>query len=69
MTDWTNKLYFGDNLDIMRDYIADLYCVMIDLAYNGEVFNVGLSDVPPKKDDLVTGRYTLPARTGRRRWR
>jgi hypothetical protein len=33
--------------------------VMIDPAYNGEVFNVALADVPEKKSDLVAGKYTL----------
>jgi DNA modification methylase len=36
-------------------------CVMIDTAYDGEVFNVVLSDVPLKKDDLAAGEYELPA--------
>ncbi len=36
-------------------------CVMIDPAYDGEVFNIGLSDVPEKKSDLVAGTYELPA--------
>ena len=35
--------------------------VMIDPAYNGEVFIVVLADVPEKKTDLVVGKYTLPA--------
>ncbi len=34
---------------------------MIDAAYDGEVFDITLSDVPERKDDLVTGRYELPA--------
>ncbi len=37
---------------------------MIDTAYNGEVFNVALSDVPERKTDLVAGRYELPAPAG-----
>mgnify|MGYP006279786541 FL=1 len=36
-------------------------CVMIDSAYDGDVFNVTLSDVPETKDTLVTGTYRLPA--------
>jgi hypothetical protein len=35
--------------------------VLIDTAYDGEVFNVTLSDVPEKKDELVVGHYELPA--------
>ena len=36
-------------------------CVLIDTHHNGEVFNVALADVPARKQDLVAGRYTLPA--------
>ena len=39
-------------------------CVMIDPAYDGKVFKVALSDVPPKKDDLVEGSYTVDAPDG-----
>ena len=37
-------------------------CILIDTAYDGSVFNVVLSDVPEKKNDLVSGQYdvTLP---------
>jgi hypothetical protein len=38
--------------------------VLIDTAYDGEVFDITLSDVPEKKDDLVSGRYELPAPGG-----
>ena len=34
--------------------------VLIDIAYNGEIFNITLSDVPERNDDLVTGSYQLP---------
>ena len=30
MTDWKNKLYFGDNLDILRHHIED---ESVDLIY------------------------------------
>ncbi len=36
MSDWKNKLYFGDNLDIMRKYIAD---ESVDLIYLDPPFN------------------------------
>jgi len=39
-------------------------CVMIDPGFNGEVFNVALSDVPAKKNNLVEGTYTLSAPHG-----
>ncbi len=43
------------------DWRAIVDSVMIDVAYNGEVFNLVLADVPEKKSDLVTGKYSLPA--------
>ncbi|WP_200376485.1 hypothetical protein [Thiocystis violacea] len=43
------------------DWRAVVDCVLIDTAYNGEVFNVCLSDVPERKQDFVQGRYELPA--------
>ena len=36
----------------------------MDTAYDGEVFNITLSDVPERKNDLVSGRYELPAPEG-----
>ncbi len=38
--------------------------VQIDSAYDGQVFNIALSDVPGRKDDLVSGRYELDAPEG-----
>jgi hypothetical protein len=46
------------------DWRAMVDVVMIDTAYDGEVFNIALSDVPERKDDLVSGRYELPAPDG-----
>lgn len=45
----------------IEDWRAVVDCVLIDTAYNGELFNVVLSDVPAKKQDLVAGRYELNA--------
>lgn len=47
------------------DWRAMVDTVMIDTAYDGEVFNVCLSDVPEKKADLVKGKYELPAPEGK----
>jgi DNA modification methylase len=47
------------------DWRAMVDCVMVDPAYNGEVFNIALSDVPEKKSDLVKGTYDLPAPAGK----
>jgi DNA modification methylase len=46
------------------DWRAMVDVVLIDTAYDGEVFNIALSDVPERKDDLVEGRYELPAPEG-----
>jgi len=42
------------------DWRAMVDCVMIDTAYDGQVFNVVLADVPEKKNDLVEGNYEIP---------
>jgi hypothetical protein len=46
------------------DWRAMVDVVLIDTAYDDQVFNIALSDVPEKKDDLVSGRYELPAPEG-----
>ena len=38
--------------------------VMIDPAYDGQAFNLSLVDVPGRRDELVNGRYELPAPPG-----
>ena len=43
------------------DWRAMVDCVMIDPSYDGQVFNITLSDVPEKKTDFVSGKYELPA--------
>lgn len=43
------------------DWRAVVDCVLIDTAYNGELFNVVLSDVPAKKQEMVAGSYELTA--------
>ncbi len=47
------------------DWRAMVDCVMIDPAYDGQVFSVALSDVPEKKTDLVEGKYDVPAPDGK----
>lgn len=46
------------------DWRSMVDCVLIDPAYDGEVFRVGLSDVPERKDALVEGSYELSAPEG-----
>jgi len=48
----------------ITDWRAMVECVLIDPSYDGSVFNIGLSDVPAKRDDLVAGAYELPAPEG-----
>jgi len=45
----------------ITDWRAVVDCILIDPAYNGQVFHVALADVPERKQDLVAGRYELPA--------
>ncbi len=46
------------------DWRAMVDSVMIDTSYNGQVFNIALSDVPARRNDLVIGLYELPAPDG-----
>ena len=43
------------------DWRAVVDCVLIDAQHDGDIFNVTLADVPARKQDLVAGRYELPA--------
>jgi DNA modification methylase len=43
------------------DWRAVVDCVLIDSQHDGEIFSVTLADVPARKQDLVAGRYELPA--------
>jgi hypothetical protein len=43
------------------DWRAMVDCVLIDPNYDGEGFRIGVSDVPERKADLVTGRYEITA--------
>lgn len=43
------------------DWRAVVDCVLIDANHEGDVFNVTLADVPERKQDLVLGRYEIPA--------
>jgi DNA modification methylase len=43
------------------DWRAMVDSVMIDVAYDGSLFNIALADVPEKKNDLVAGEYQLEA--------
>lgn len=45
----------------IADWRAVVDCILIDPQHDGKVFTVTLSDVPERKQDLVLGRYELPA--------
>lgn len=47
------------------DWRAMVDCVMIDSSYDGEVFDIALSDVPERKNDVVSGTYELDAPKGK----
>lgn len=46
------------------DWRSMVDMVLLDAAYNGDIFNISLSDVPARKSDLVLGSYHLPAPAG-----
>lgn len=48
----------------ITDWRAMVDVVMIDTSYSGDVFEIVLSDVPERKDDLVSGHYELDAPEG-----
>ena len=43
----------------IADWRAMVDSVFIDHAFDGEVFNVGLADIPERKQDLVGGEYVV----------
>ena len=45
----------------IEDWRAMVDCVMIDPAYDGNILNVAVDDIPAKKSDLVVGKYEIPA--------
>ena len=49
---------------MIEDWRAIVDSVMIGTAYDAQVFNVVLADVPEKKSDLVNGKYVLDAPEG-----
>lgn len=53
----------ADGKHLVVEIKKDTYSpdIAADTRYDGQVFNVTLSDVPERKQDLVLGRYELPA--------
>jgi 16S rRNA G966 N2-methylase RsmD len=54
--DWKNQLYFGDNLKILREYVAD---TSVDLIYLDPPFNSS-APVEPTLGSAVTGASPGP---------
>ncbi|MGH7730086.1 MAG: site-specific DNA-methyltransferase, partial [Candidatus Eiseniibacteriota bacterium] len=48
------------------DWRAMVDCILIDSDYDGQVFRIGLSDIPEGKADLVAGRYEVSVGRDRR---
>ena len=46
------------------DWRAMVDSVFIDAAYDGEVFNVALADIPERRQDLVDGTYRVERPAG-----
>jgi F420-0:gamma-glutamyl ligase-like protein len=49
----------------ISDWRAMVDVVLIDTDYNTEVFNITLSDIPERKNDLVSGVTSWIHRRGR----
>ena len=47
---------------MIRDWRSMVDCVLIDPDYDGRVFKIAVSDVPERRNDLVRGRYGIPAK-------
>jgi DNA modification methylase len=56
------------DMDIFTEQVTDFRStidyVLIDTNYNGNVFNVRVSDIPAKKRDLIKGEYKLEVNKG-----
>jgi len=56
--DWKNKLYFSDNLDILRREVPD---ASVDLIYLDPPFNSDATYNVPLKKDVAQGPLSGPA--------
>jgi hypothetical protein len=48
----------------VSDWHSMVDSVMIDTAYDDNVFNITLADIPERKNDLVEGKYVVEATKG-----
>ena len=53
----------SDRLDLLdehiKDFRAQIDCVLIDTDYKAEHFGIVESDVPEKDEDFIEGEYTV----------
>ena len=59
-----DRLIAQAGVESPADWRATVQAVLIDSAYDGEIFRVGLVDAPKGKSALVAGVYTLPVNGG-----
>ena len=48
----------------VTDWRSMVDSVMIDVAYDGSVFNVAVADIPERKVDVVAGEYEVEVPEG-----
>jgi adenine-specific DNA-methyltransferase len=52
------KLSLEDDPEAIEDWRQAVASVLVDPAYDGEVFHPRITDTPARRDDLVRGKYT-----------
>ncbi|MCG2768960.1 MAG: site-specific DNA-methyltransferase, partial [Anaerolineae bacterium] len=56
------KLSLEDDPDAIEDWRQTVASVLIDPAYDGEVFHARITDTPSRRDEMVQGEYTWEAK-------
>ncbi len=56
------KLSLEDEPEAIEDWRQIVASVLIDPAYDGEVFHARITDTPARRDELVSGEYTWEVR-------
>ncbi len=51
-----DRTFFNEQIG---DFRAQIDCVLMDTDYNGENFNIAVSDLPQKRSDFIKGEYEL----------
>ena len=55
------KLSLEDDPDAIEDWRQTVASVLIDPAYDGEVFHARITDTPSRRDEMVRGEYSWEA--------